>query len=345
MGPLITTIIPTYKRPQLLKKAIESVLNQTYPHFTLCIYDNASDDATEEVALSYVSKDARVKYYKHRENIGATANFAFGLTRVETLFFSFLSDDDILLPNFYETALEGFKKYPEAGFFCGTVILSNEVGRVIHVTTLPWKDTEYYEPPGGLFEMIPKHLDWMGILFKKEVRDQIGGIDTQIKAIDVDFLYRAAARYPFVVSKKPCGIFFQHSQSYSYYAGLKVIWPGWLSMLENIKKDPLLSPDDILKVEQLFEKDINKKLIFVFIHNLKRKDFVDCIKVLQVLKGYCKRSCLVCGLLCVVRLVQWIPLLHPVFCLMLKARQLLLKRKRVLQRSFGSYLGLLQGGN
>ena len=40
--PLITTVIPTYRRPHMLQRAIRSVLDQTYPHFKICVYDNAS---------------------------------------------------------------------------------------------------------------------------------------------------------------------------------------------------------------------------------------------------------------------------------------------------------------
>ncbi len=48
-GPQITTVIPTYRRPKLLRRAIESVLAQTYPHLKVTVFDNASGDETPEV--------------------------------------------------------------------------------------------------------------------------------------------------------------------------------------------------------------------------------------------------------------------------------------------------------
>ncbi len=69
--PLITTIIPTYRRPKLLRRAIKSVLNQTYPHFQVCVYDNASGDETALVVDEIAKADPRVKYYCHSENIGS----------------------------------------------------------------------------------------------------------------------------------------------------------------------------------------------------------------------------------------------------------------------------------
>lgn len=50
---LITTILPTYRRPQLLKRAIESVLKQTMQDFNLYIFDNASQDETPEIVSKY----------------------------------------------------------------------------------------------------------------------------------------------------------------------------------------------------------------------------------------------------------------------------------------------------
>jgi|GEM_PF-4090006 len=98
--PLITTIIPTYRRPKLLRRAISSVLNQTYPHFQVCVYDNASGDETASVVAELSKEDPRVKYHCHAENIGATENFIYGMEHVEIPFFTLLSDDDLIFPNF-----------------------------------------------------------------------------------------------------------------------------------------------------------------------------------------------------------------------------------------------------
>lgn len=54
--PMITTIIPTYRRPRLLRRAIRSVLNQTYPHFQVCVYDNASGDETATIVADNIRK-------------------------------------------------------------------------------------------------------------------------------------------------------------------------------------------------------------------------------------------------------------------------------------------------
>ena len=56
-NPLITVVIPTFKRPKLLKRAIQSVLNQTYPHFKICVHDDASGDDTGKIVAEMSRND------------------------------------------------------------------------------------------------------------------------------------------------------------------------------------------------------------------------------------------------------------------------------------------------
>ncbi|MGD0576953.1 MAG: glycosyltransferase family 2 protein, partial [Candidatus Staskawiczbacteria bacterium] len=120
---MITVILPTYKRPQMLKRAVQSVLNQTYPNFQICIYDNASGDKTAEVVAEMAKKDDRIKYFCQAENIGASKNFNYGMSQVKTPFFAWIADDDIILPDFFEIAMKGLEEHPKAAFFSGTDII------------------------------------------------------------------------------------------------------------------------------------------------------------------------------------------------------------------------------
>jgi glycosyltransferase involved in cell wall biosynthesis len=271
--PLITTIIPTFRRPDRLKKAIQSILNQTYPHFQVCIYDNASGDETAVVVSEFAKVDDRIKYHCHQSNIGAAENFQYGLSHVETPFFSFLSDDDYLLPEFYQTALNGFKNYPDAAFSAGTVIDVNEEGEILDVILSKWPEKEYYSPPEGLLEMIGKHSNWIGALFRKESIEKIGPIDLALKAIDIDYMLRIAGHLPFVISKNPCAVFVQHRLSYSRTHGLKLIWPGWKIIMSKVKEDPRLSLETKMLAEQKLQIELENLLFLNALKCLKNKEF------------------------------------------------------------------------
>ncbi|MDX1901540.1 MAG: glycosyltransferase family A protein [Gammaproteobacteria bacterium] len=94
--PTISAIITTFNRCHYLKKAIESVLSQTYQDFELLILDNSSTDQTETVVNQF--NDQRIRYIKHPQlNISQTRNLGVKESRGE--FIAFLDDDDMWLPN------------------------------------------------------------------------------------------------------------------------------------------------------------------------------------------------------------------------------------------------------
>jgi len=285
--PLITTIIPTYRRPKLLRRAIKSVLNQTYPHFQVCVYDNASGDETASVVAEMAIADTRVKYHCHSQNSGAVKNFTYGMERVETPFFSFLSDDDILLPEFYQTAMAGFDKFPDAMFSVGSCIYMTEEREVTFVPLSLWQRDGYYTPPNGLLEMMDgKHPVWTAILFRKEVVEEIGILDEDTGgAVDLDFELRAAARFPFVISKKPCAIFLVHSRSYCGSATFRSFWPGWHKIIRNLAADEEIPANVRAHIEHMLTEQIKRMLFRFGIKAIKGKNFGDAYKLCEILNG------------------------------------------------------------
>jgi GT2 family glycosyltransferase len=284
-NPLITTIIPTYRRPQQLRRAIQSVLAQTYPHFQIYVYDNASGDETIDVVAALAKEDPRVHYFCHSENIKAAPNFEYGMLQVKTPFFSILSDDDILLPEFYQTAMKGFDKHPEAAFSAGAVIDMAENGQFIAISKTSLLESELRVPPQGLYEMIDSYINWTGILFRKEVIEAIGGIDKTVKPIDVDFVLKAAARFPYVVSQKPCALFMHHSSSYSGNCGLKLVSPSWSIITENLKKIDCLSELEKEKLDLLMKVKMRGLLTSIAIQDILHKNMQEIGPISDLLMG------------------------------------------------------------
>lgn len=288
---LVTTIIPTYQRAGRLKRSLESVLSQSYPHFRLCIYDNGSEDETEKMVKAYVEKDARIHYFRHACNIGAVANFQFGMDRIETPFFSFLSDDDYLEPEFYENAIEGFEKYPDALFSYASVVTVDDQKCIKFDELALWENRDYFISPDGLFAMAKSHLNWTGILFRKEVIEKVGPLDPQVKPIDLDYLLRVCAHHPFAVTRKRGACFVSHESSYSYKAGLKLVWPSWQIMMEKIKEDRCLPQQTKEKTIALLERRLcNDFLLSLIRHNIKLKKFEEAKAALEVFDLYLPKN-------------------------------------------------------
>jgi len=96
----IDLIILTYNRANLLKKAIESVLEQTYKKFRLIILDDNSTDNTKEVVESF--QDNRIVYIKNEKNLGMFKNWQKALSYIKGDYFHpMLADDDYFIDKYF----------------------------------------------------------------------------------------------------------------------------------------------------------------------------------------------------------------------------------------------------
>lgn len=92
--PLVSVIIPTYKRPQLLKRAVDSVKRQTYDNIEIIVIDDANDP---EVFKLYGNCEL-VTLLINETNKGGGYSRNRGITLSKGEFINFLDDDDILYP-------------------------------------------------------------------------------------------------------------------------------------------------------------------------------------------------------------------------------------------------------
>ena len=103
---IITIGIPTFNSEDVLSKAIESVLNQTFKNFQLIISDNASTDSTSAICMEYAKKDSRIKYVRQEKNIFVWNNFKILPNDVKTKYFVWLASDDYWEPTFLEKNID-----------------------------------------------------------------------------------------------------------------------------------------------------------------------------------------------------------------------------------------------
>ncbi len=104
---LFSIIIPTYNRANMLTKAIESVLAQTYDNWELIIVDDGSTDNTKEVVLSYKSDKIKYVYQKNQKESVARNK---GIDIAKGDYICFLDDDDYYLDNFLMEFYNEIKK-------------------------------------------------------------------------------------------------------------------------------------------------------------------------------------------------------------------------------------------
>lgn len=99
---MVSVIIPTYKRSDMLCEAIESVLHQTYPNVEVIVVDDNEPNTEwrKQTAekMKFFSTDDRVKYICHEINKNGSAARNTGIKEAKGCFFCFLDDDDCYYP-------------------------------------------------------------------------------------------------------------------------------------------------------------------------------------------------------------------------------------------------------
>ena len=90
--PFFTVIMPTYNRAKYIKKALNSVLNQTFKSWEIIIVDNNSTDKTEEIVTNF--KDKRIKFYRISNNGVIAVSRNYGIIKSSGKYLAFLDSDD-----------------------------------------------------------------------------------------------------------------------------------------------------------------------------------------------------------------------------------------------------------
>lgn len=109
--PLVSIIIPTCKRYDMIEKAINSALIQTYKNIEIIVIDDNKINSKEHLETQkIVSKYSNVKYYKNEKNLGGALSRNKGIELAKGDFIAFLDDDDFYEPTKIEKQYNLYRK-------------------------------------------------------------------------------------------------------------------------------------------------------------------------------------------------------------------------------------------
>lgn len=112
MNSLVSIIIPSFNREDLLPETLDSVLNQTYSNWECIIVDDHSTDRTAEIGMRYSGLDGRITFLlrPNERPKGAASCRNVGLKKAKGNFIQFLDSDDLLHPEKLEKHLKYAKR-------------------------------------------------------------------------------------------------------------------------------------------------------------------------------------------------------------------------------------------
>lgn len=102
-APVVSVIVPTYNRPQLLARALQSVLRQSYTDFEIIVVDDGSVASVSGVVAG--CEDPRIRLIRHERNRGLPATRNTGIRAARGQYIAFLDDDDLWHANKLEIQL------------------------------------------------------------------------------------------------------------------------------------------------------------------------------------------------------------------------------------------------
>lgn len=118
-----SVVIPTYNQCQYLKKAINSVLKQTYKNFEIIVIDNFSKDKTREIVNSFKSSKIIYKKFNNNGVIGRSRNL--GISLAQGIWIAFLNSDDWWEKKKLEIIFQEIKKNNKHTVFCSDELIVN----------------------------------------------------------------------------------------------------------------------------------------------------------------------------------------------------------------------------
>ena len=192
-NPLISVVMPVYNTPkELLVEAIESVRNQIYPHWELCISDNASTlPEVRKILEEYLHRDKRIHviFRDHNEGISVNSNSALSLASGN--FIALLDSDDLLSEDALFWVVSEINLNPEV-----EIIYSDE-DKLIREGN-QWKRCDFLFKPDFSLHFILTHnmncLNHLGV-YKHSLVNEVGGFNKEFDGVqDLEIALRMVER-------------------------------------------------------------------------------------------------------------------------------------------------------
>jgi glycosyltransferase involved in cell wall biosynthesis len=230
--PEVSVIIPTRNRAQLLPRAIQSVLEQTFRDFELIIVDDQSEDSTQAVVEDF--GNSRIVYVRKERKQGVSAARNAGILKAAGRFVAFLDDDDQWLPRKLESQVSLFSAgNPSLGVvYSGLFVVDFETGKVLQ-TRLPKKRGNVYEAIlGASFTII--HPDVF--LVRKVCFEEVGLFNESLRhGEDWEMWLRISKKFEFDFVNECLVKYCVHADRVS--ANLEASIKGNTMVLEAISKE------------------------------------------------------------------------------------------------------------
>jgi glycosyltransferase involved in cell wall biosynthesis len=263
-SPTVSIIIPTYNRASFLRKAIQSVLQQTYRNFEIIVVDDGSTDDTLE---SIGEMHNRVTYlYQAHKGRSAARNYGIQVSKGE--YIAFLDSDDQYLPQKLELQIKFLENNPSLGMVYSWSLAIDEEGK--ELPFLFKGNLSGWIYPQLLFSW---PITTPTVVVRSDVIEQIGGFSEELDLWEDDDLWRRIARsYPIGCQRQPlCKIRIHPSKILNNPKNLQLAIEKYLNRV--VTGDPNLNPKIIRRLYAHYYGFFGWKIFKLFLNYYHPFDF------------------------------------------------------------------------
>jgi filamentous hemagglutinin family protein len=206
MTPLVSIIITTYNRERFLTQAIESVLQQSYRHLELVLWDDGSTDGSVALAQSYAERDDRVRVIgaAHRGRVPA---LQAAIAESQGEYLGWLDSDDWLAPTALEETVRLLEARPSVGMVYTDYYDTDELGQQVQYG-------QRCRTPYSKDRLLVDFMTFQFRLLRRSVYEQVGGVDLSVQYVeDYDLSLRLSEVTQVRHLKRPLYFYRHHGEA------------------------------------------------------------------------------------------------------------------------------------
>ena len=189
--PIVSVLTTVYNREKYLAASIDSVLASSYQDWELIIVDDVSTDTSAAIAQRYEKKDARIKVYVNKKNLGDYPNRNKAASYAKGKYLKYLDADDLIYPHGLEIMVNTMEWFPEVGLG-----ISQKVVEDVKPFPFVMEPKETFKREflmRGVLGLGPT-----GTIIRRDVFEKLGGFTGTRYIGDTELWYKIALAYPVV---------------------------------------------------------------------------------------------------------------------------------------------------
>lgn len=213
MQPAVSVIMPTYNRADYLKKAVQSVLDQTFNDFEIIVINNYSTDDTLEVINAFNDSRIKVINFKNKGLIAKSRNQ--GIMQSVGKYVAFLDDDDLWCPDKLELQIKYMDEHPDFDLVYSNTLIIDEHGTKKGLL----KDSKDAKTGQVFLDLLyDNFIPVLTVLMKRKIIETSGLFNeapSMRAAEDYEYWLRASLKFNFGYVDKALTLYRIHNESVS----------------------------------------------------------------------------------------------------------------------------------